>query len=112
MKFLRQVREGTPRALAREQMKDFGTIVTFDLEGGLDAAKVFTESLEYFAMTASLGSTESLIMPPQFMQPRDFTPEQLAACAVGPGTVRLSIGVEAVEDLERDLAQALARIPG
>lgn len=98
-----------PRAaLARAQMREFGTIVSFDLRGGLEAGRRFAEALKFFALTASLGSTESLALPPQMMQPRDFTPEQKAACGIGPGSVRLSIGLESLEDLTADLAQALA----
>jgi cystathionine beta-lyase/cystathionine gamma-synthase len=94
-------------ALARAQMKDFGTVVTFDLVGGFDEARAFVESLELFAITASLGSVESLVMPPQFMQPRDFTAEQRRASGLSESTVRLSIGAEDPEDLIADLAQAL-----
>jgi cystathionine beta-lyase/cystathionine gamma-synthase len=97
--------------LARRQMKDFGTIVTFDLKGGLDEARVFVEELELFAVTASLGSVESLVMPPHFTQPRDFSPEQLDACGITPSTVRLSIGAEDPDDLIADLEQALKKIP-
>ena len=97
--------------LARRQMKDFGTMVTFDLRGGLDEARVFVEALELFAVTASLGSVESLVMPPHFTQPKDFSPEQLDACGIRPSTVRLSIGAEDPDDLIADLAQALKKIP-
>jgi cystathionine beta-lyase/cystathionine gamma-synthase len=97
-------------ALAREQMSDFGTIVTFDLAGGFEEARVFTESLGLFAMTASLGSVESLVMPPQLMQPREFTPAQRQASCIGESTVRLSIGAEDPDDLVADLEQALAAI--
>ncbi len=103
--------ESHPRhALARRQMKDFGTIVTFDLKGGLDEARVVVESLELFAMTASLGSVESLVMPPHFMQPKEFTPEQVAASGLSKSTVRLSIGAEDPDDLIADLDQALGRV--
>ena len=94
-------------ALARAQMHEFGTIVTFDLASGLDRAREVVEALQLFAMTASLGSVESLVMPPQLMQPRDFTPEQRRISGVSESTVRLSIGAEDTEDLIADLAQAL-----
>ena len=97
-------------ALAREQMKDFGTIVTFDLEGGLDEARVFVEALELFSMTASLGSVDSLVMPPQLMQPREFTAEQRGFSGISESTVRLSVGAEDPDDLIADLEQALASI--
>jgi cystathionine beta-lyase/cystathionine gamma-synthase len=95
-------------ALARAQMREFGTIVTFDLRAGADAGARFAEGLQLFALTASLGSTESLVMAPQLMRSRDLTPEQQVASAIGPGTVRLSIGLEDTDDLIEDLEQALS----
>lgn len=95
-------------ALAGRQMDSFGTIVTFDLAAGLEAGTRFAEALELFALTSSLGSTESLVVPPAMQQPRGFTPEQVAWSDIGPGTVRLSIGIEDPEDLLDDLRQALA----
>ncbi|MFO1428135.1 MAG: aminotransferase class I/II-fold pyridoxal phosphate-dependent enzyme [Steroidobacteraceae bacterium] len=102
-----------PRAaLARTQMQDFGTIVTFDLRAGAEPGRRFAEALELFALTASLGSTESLVIPPQMMGTADFTPEQRTWSDIGNGTVRLSIGLEDPEDLCADLAQALRRAEG
>lgn len=94
-------------ALARTQMREFGSIVTFDLRAGPEAGRRFAESLRLFAITASLGSTESLVLPPQMIRPKDFTPEQAAWSDIRPGTVRLSIGLEDVADLRADLARAL-----
>ena len=94
-------------ALARKQMREAGTVVSFDLKQGSEAARHFSEGLKLFALTASLGSTESLVMPPQLVGSRDFTPEQLRQSGVGPGTVRLSIGLEDVGDLIADIDQAL-----
>ncbi len=99
---------------ARRQMHDFGTVVTFDLHGGLEAGTRFAEALELFAIAASLGSTESLVLPPALQQPRGFTAEQQRWSDIGPGTVRLSVGLEDVDDLTADLGQALrvaARAP-
>jgi len=95
-------------ALARKQMKEPGTVVSFDLRDGSEAARRFSERLKLFALTASLGSTESLVMPPQLVGSRDFTPEQARKSGVGPGTVRLSIGLEDADDLISDIAEALA----
>ena len=99
-------------ALVRAQMQDFGTIVTFELRDGPEAGRRFAEALEFFTMTASLGSTESLVLPPQMLQPRDFSPEQRAQCGITAGTVRLSIGLEDIEDLRADLLHALAAAQG
>ena len=100
---------GHPQAeLAKKQMREAGTVVTFDLKQGSEAARRFCESLKLFALTASLGSTESLVMPPQLVGSRDFTAEQLRLSGIGPGTVRLSIGLEDIGDLIADIDQALA----
>ena len=66
----------------------------------------FAESLKFFAIAASVGSTESLVMPPQLLGSADYTPEQRAVSGVGAGTVRLSIGIEDASDLVEDLALA------
>ena len=95
-------------ALAQSQMREFGTVVTFDLRGGQEAGGRFSDALQLFSITASLGSTESLVMAPQMMRSRDLTPEQVLVSAVGPGTVRLSIGLEDADDLVADVTAALA----
>ena len=94
-------------ALARAQMKDFGTIVTFDLKGGAAAGERFADSLQLFALAASLGSSESLVVAPQMMRGRDLTPDQLTLSAVTESTVRLSIGLEDLDDLLDDVRRAL-----
>jgi len=96
-------------ALAAAQMSDFGAVVTFDMRAGAEAARRFAESLKLFAIAASLGSTESLVIPPQLLGARDLTPEQLQLSGIGAGTVRLSIGLEDLGDLIDDLSQALAQ---
>ena len=96
-------------ALAARQMEGFGTLVTFDLAAGLEAGTRFAEALELFAIAASLGSTESLVVAPAMQQPRGFTSEHAAWTDIGPGTVRLSIGIEDADDLVDDLRQALER---
>ena len=97
-------------ALAQRQMDSFGTMVTFDLVAGAEAGTRFCEALELFELTSSLGSTESLVVAPVMLQPRGFTPAQLAWSDIGPGTVRLSVGIEDPDDLVDDLRQALALI--
>jgi cystathionine beta-lyase/cystathionine gamma-synthase len=99
-------------ARAARQMDGFGTVVTFDLAGGLEVGTRFAEALEFFSIAASLGSTESLVVPPALQQPRGLTEEQTSWTDIGPGTVRLSIGVEDADDLIDDLRQALERFAG
>jgi cystathionine beta-lyase/cystathionine gamma-synthase len=93
--------------LAKSQMSEFGTIVSFDLKGGEAAAARFVKEQKLFALTASLGSTESLVLAPQMMRGRDLTPEQLRISAVTESTVRLSIGLEDPDDLYEDVERAL-----
>jgi cystathionine beta-lyase/cystathionine gamma-synthase len=99
-------------ALARTQMREFGTVICFDLVAGFEAGRRFAEALRFFARTPSFGSTESLVVAPQLMQPKDFTAEQMLAADIRPGTIRLSIGLESVEDLQADLLQAIERAGG
>ena len=99
-------------ALAARQMEGFGTIVTFDLAAGLEAGTRFAEALELFSIAASLGSTESLVVAPAMHQPRGLEEEQRRWTDIGPGTVRLSIGIEDATDLIADLRQALQRSGG
>jgi cystathionine beta-lyase/cystathionine gamma-synthase len=94
-------------SLARRQMSDFGTVVTLELNGGFEEGGRFAESLQLFSISASVGSAESLVMPPQLLSGGEFTPEQRAASRITRGTVRLSIGLEDAEDLIQDLGQAL-----
>jgi cystathionine beta-lyase/cystathionine gamma-synthase len=95
-------------ALASRQMQGFGTIVAFDIRGGLEAGSRFAESLELFAIAASLGSVESLVIAPAMQQPTDLPADARAWSGIGPGTIRLSIGVEDIDDLCTDLERALA----
>jgi cystathionine beta-lyase/cystathionine gamma-synthase len=98
--------------LATQQMEGCGTIVTFDLAAGTAAGTRFAEALELFSITASLGSTESLVVAPAMQQPRGLTEEQRRWSDIGPGTVRLSIGIEDPDDLVADLRVALERSHG
>jgi cystathionine beta-lyase/cystathionine gamma-synthase len=94
-------------ALASAQMTEFGAVVSFDLRAGGAGGRVFAESLQLFSMAASLGSTESLVMPPQLLGSHDPKDELYAVSGVTAGTVRLSIGLEDIDDLLADLDQAL-----
>jgi cystathionine beta-lyase/cystathionine gamma-synthase len=99
-------------ALAKRQMSDFGAVVSFELDGGYEDGSRFAEALEYFSISASLGSAESLVVPPRLLGGQEYTPEQRAASLIDRGTVRLSIGIEDVEDLLADIEQALDRLSG
>jgi cystathionine beta-lyase/cystathionine gamma-synthase len=98
--------------LAAKQMRDFGSVVSFELESGAEAARACVEALQLFATAASLGATESLALPAQMLTARDLDAAQQQQAGLRPGLVRLSIGLESVDDLLADLAQALARATG
>jgi len=99
-------------ALAAQQMQDFGTIVSFDLRSGAAAARRFADTLDLFALTASLGSTESLVVTAQMMGGRELNADLQRLSSVTEGTVRLSIGLEDPDDLLADLERALAAATG
>jgi cystathionine gamma-synthase len=100
---------GAPgHALARAQMSEFGAVVSFDVRAGAQSAGRVAEALQLFAMAASLGATDSLVLPPQLLASRDLNDEQQRQAGMAAGTVRLSIGLEDVDDLIEDLRAALA----
>jgi cystathionine beta-lyase/cystathionine gamma-synthase len=98
-------------ALAAKQMRDFGTIVTAELQADAQATNRIAEALELFAISPSLGSTESLVYPGQLMQPRDMSVTEREWAGITDSTLRLSVGIEDAGDLIADLEQAL-RTPG
>ncbi len=93
-------------ALAARQMRDCGTIVSFDLKGGEAAGRRFADTLQLFALAASLGSTESLVITPSMMGGRELGAQNQAS-GITAGTIRLSIGLEDPEDLLADVTRAL-----
>jgi cystathionine beta-lyase/cystathionine gamma-synthase len=93
-------------ALAVRQMHDSGTIVTVDLEPSRPASR-FCDALQLFAITASVGSTDSLVQPGQLMRPRDLSGPEREWAGVSDQTIRLSIGLEDADDLISDLRRAL-----
>ena len=99
-------------ALAAQQMQDFGTIVTFELKGDAAAVRRFADRLQFFALAVSLGSTESLLVTAQLMAGRELSAEQQRISAITEGTVRLSVGLEDIDDLLEDLAHALEAAHG
>jgi cystathionine gamma-lyase len=93
--------------LARRQMRGFGGMVTCELEGGLDDARRFLERLRLFALAESLGGVESLVEHPAIMTHASLPPDRRAALGISDTMVRLSVGIEHVDDLLEDLRQAL-----
>ncbi|WP_419735993.1 cystathionine gamma-synthase [Pseudomonas sp. COR18] len=96
--------------LARRQMGGFGGMICVDLKTDLAGSRRFLENVRIFALAESLGGVESLIEHPAIMTHATIPPATRAQLGIGDALVRLSVGVEDVEDLRADLAQALARI--
>ena len=93
---------------ATRQMDAFGGMITVFLKGGLDAAKTMLERVDLFTLAESLGGVESLIEHPGIMTHASIPPERRAELGVDDALVRLSVGVEHIDDLRRDLDNALA----
>ena len=94
-------------ALARRQMRGFGSVLAFDLKGGLAAARKFCDRVRLFLLAASLGGVESLVILPIYSSHFRMNKDELQRAGVQPGTVRVSIGLEDAQDLIEDLQQAL-----
>jgi len=94
-------------ALARAQMSDFGGIVTFFIKGDLADARRFLETCEVFALAESLGGVESLVDHPGIMTHASVPEKERAALGISDQLIRLSVGIEDLDDLIADLDQAL-----
>ncbi|MBN8548778.1 MAG: cystathionine gamma-synthase [Deltaproteobacteria bacterium] len=94
-------------ALASEQMRDFGGMISMVVRGGLPAARSFLERVKIFSLGESLGGVESLIEHPAIMTHATIPAENRAKLGIVDGLVRLSVGIEDVNDLIADIDQAL-----
>lgn len=97
------------RELAARQMTGFGGMIAFELRGGYAAGVAMMNRLEMVRRAVSLGDAESLIQHPASMTHSTYTPEERAAHGISEGLIRLSVGLEDVEDILADLKQALAQ---
>ena len=94
--------------IAKEQMNGFGGMISVEIKGGLEGAKKLLERTEIFSLAESLGGVESLIEHPAIMTHASIPPEVREEIGISDGLVRLSVGIEALEDLIDDLEKALA----
>lgn len=100
--------ESSPyHALAKRQMSAFGGMIAFELKGGFDAGVRFMDAVELVSLAVSLGDAETLVQHPASMTHRTYSPEQRAKYGIAEGLVRLSIGLETLDDLVADITQAL-----
>ena len=93
--------------LAKKQMNGFGGIISIELNGGLEASKSFLEKTKIFSLAESLGGVESLIEHPALMTHASVPAEIRDKIGITDGLIRLSVGIESVEDLIDDIDQAL-----
>ena len=94
-------------ALAQQQMRQMGGMIAFELRGGLQAGVRFMDALKLVTRAVSLGDAETLAQHPASMTHSTYTPEQRAAHGIAEGLVRLSVGLEDLDDLLADIGQAL-----
>jgi methionine-gamma-lyase len=94
-------------ALAQRQMRQFGGMIAFELKGGMAAGMRFMDALQLVARAVSLGDAETLAQHPASMTHSTYTPEERAQHGISEGLVRLSIGLEDIDDLLADIEQAL-----
>ena len=94
-------------AIARRQQSGFGGMISFEIDGGEAAVRAFVDGLRYFSLAESLGGVESLVCHPASMTHAPVSAEALAEAGISQSLVRLSIGLEASEDLVDDILQAL-----
>src|SRR5437016_3962657 len=101
------------RALAKKYLpKGCGAILTFGIKGGMEAGKRFIESLKMFSHLANVGDAKSLVIHPASTTHRQLNEDELKAAGVTPDMVRLSVGIEDIDDITWDLDQALAASQG
>ena len=93
--------------LAMKQMNGFGGIISIEISGGLDASRKFLEKTKIFSLAESLGGVESLIEHPALMTHASISEEVREKIGISDGLIRLSVGIESIEDLIDDLNQAL-----
>jgi methionine-gamma-lyase len=94
--------------LARHQMDRFGGMIAFELKGGLEQGKRFMNALKLAVRAVSLGDAETLVQHPASMTHATYTPEERQAHHISDTLVRVSVGLEDVDDLIADFEQALA----
>ena len=96
--------------IAAKQMKDFGAMISFEVKGGIEAGKALCDNLDMITLAVSLGDAESLIQHPASMTHSPYTAEERADAGIAEGLVRLSVGLENVEDIIADLEKGFACI--
>ena len=94
-------------AIAKKQMKRGGGLITFDLKGGSEAGKKFMNALEMLTVTSNLGDSRTIASHPASTTHSKLTPEEKADVGITPGLIRVSVGLEYIDDIAADILQAL-----
>lgn len=97
------------RDVAKRQMTSGGTVLTFELAGGLAAGRAFVEGVEIAQVAPSLGGPETLVVHPPTMTAATLSPDERASMGIGEGMIRVSVGLEHTDDLIADFGQSLDR---
>src|SRR5699024_4643772 len=95
--------------LAKKQMKSGGGIVTFEIEGGAEKATQFINRLNMIRITSNLGDTRTIVTHPASTTHSKLSKEERAAVSIFDGTIRISVGLEDIEDIKKDILQALEK---
>ena len=96
-------------SIATRQMRNGGGIVCFDLKGGLESGRKFLDNLQMLSLTANLGDTRSIASHPASTTHAKLTEDERQAVNITPGLIRISVGLEFVDDILNDIAQALEK---
>jgi O-acetylhomoserine (thiol)-lyase len=104
-------RPGSPgyEIVVKYLKKGFGGMIAFGIKGGLEAGKKFIDNLQLVSHLANVGDAKSLAIHPASTTHSQLSPQQLQDCGIDAGMVRLSIGIEHIDDIIADIDQALAK---
>lgn len=95
--------------IAKKQMKRGGGLITFDIKGGLESGKKFLNALKMLTLTSNLGDTRSIASHPASTTHAKLTDEEKLEVGITPGLIRISVGLENIEDIKSDILQALEK---
>jgi O-succinylhomoserine sulfhydrylase len=93
--------------IAKKQMKAGGAVVAFELKGGVQAGKAFLDKLQMLSLSANLGDTRTIVTHPASTTHSKLSEAERLAAGITPGLVRVSAGLEHIDDIIADIAQAL-----
>lgn len=99
-------------ALARKQMKAGGSVVAFEVNGGVDAGRRFFDAVKWLSLSANLGDTRSIVTHPASTTHSKLSEEERMETGITPGMVRISVGLEHIDDIIEEVAQALEQTGG